>query len=62
LVTLANEDGVALRGGHHSNQPLMKKLGVPATARASFYFYNTEEEVGRLIDSLARIRGMFQLP
>jgi cysteine desulfurase/selenocysteine lyase len=62
LVTLANEDGVALRGGHHCNQPLMKKLGVPATARASFYFYNTEEEVGRLIDSLARIRGMFQLP
>ena len=41
LVTLADQQGVALRGGHHCNQPLMHKLGVESTARASFYFYNT---------------------
>jgi cysteine desulfurase / selenocysteine lyase len=41
VVTVADQRGVALRGGHHCNQPLMKKLGVESTARASFYFYNT---------------------
>jgi cysteine desulfurase/selenocysteine lyase len=45
VVSLMDQRGVALRGGHHCNQPLMKKLGVPATARASFYFYNTPEEI-----------------
>ena len=44
LVTVADQRGIALRGGHHCNQPLMKRLGVEATARASFYFYNTEEK------------------
>ncbi len=41
VVTLANEEGVALRGGHHCTQPLMRKLGLASSARASFYFYNT---------------------
>ena len=41
VVTVADQRGVALRGGHHCNQPLMQKLGVESTARASFYFYNT---------------------
>jgi cysteine desulfurase / selenocysteine lyase len=41
VVTLADQAGVALRGGHHCTQPLMHKLGVESTARASFYFYNT---------------------
>jgi cysteine desulfurase / selenocysteine lyase len=50
MVTVADQYGVALRGGHHCNQPLMRRLGVPATARASFYFYNTPAEVDRFIE------------
>ena len=52
LVAYADQSGVAMRGGHHCNQPLMRKLGLQATARASFYFYNTESEVDRLVDVL----------
>jgi len=59
VVTLADHVGVALRGGHHCTQPLMRKLGVPSTARASFYFYNTEKEVDRLIDVLLEIKKFF---
>jgi cysteine desulfurase/selenocysteine lyase len=50
LVAFADQRGVALRGGHHCNQPLIRKLGLIATARASFYLYNTEEELDRLIE------------
>jgi cysteine desulfurase/selenocysteine lyase len=53
LTTYANEYGLALRGGHHCNQPLMRKLGVPGTTRASLYFYNTRAEVDRMLDILA---------
>ena len=49
LTTFADSRGLALRGGHHCTQPLMRRFGVPATTRASFYFYNTEEEVDRFI-------------
>ena len=59
LVTVADQFGVALRGGHHCNQPLMKKLGVESTARASFYFYNTAGEVDRLFEALAEIQKFF---
>ncbi|MCB1126064.1 MAG: cysteine desulfurase, partial [Verrucomicrobiae bacterium] len=59
LVTVADQYGVALRGGHHCNQPLMRKLGVASTARASFYFYNTRTEVDRLIEVLSEIRRFF---
>jgi len=52
LVTYADQHGIALRGGHHCNQPLMRKLGLQATARASFYFYNTEDEIDRLTEVL----------
>ncbi len=45
LVTFADTKGLALRSGHHCNQPLMERLGVSSTARASFYFYNTKEEI-----------------
>lgn len=58
LVTLADQRGLALRGGHHCNQPLMDKLGVPATARMSFYFYNTREEVDRAMDVLRHVRRL----
>ena len=59
VVTLADHAGIALRGGHHCTQPLMKKLGVESTARASFYFYNTREEVDRLVETVEQIRRYF---
>jgi cysteine desulfurase/selenocysteine lyase len=59
VVTLADQDGIALRGGHHCNQPLMRKLGLPSTSRASFYLYNTEAEIDRLVASLQRIQKFF---
>ena len=59
VVTVADQHGVALRGGHHCNQPLMKKLGVESTARASFYFYNTAGEVDRLFEVLTEIQKFF---
>jgi cysteine desulfurase / selenocysteine lyase len=59
IVTFADEDGIALRGGHHCNQPLMKKLGLTSTTRASFYVYNTPEEIDVLVTSLRRILKFF---
>jgi cysteine desulfurase/selenocysteine lyase len=59
LVTLADQRGVALRGGHHCNQPLMRKLRVESTARASFYFYNTTAEIDRFVDVLGEIQKFF---
>jgi cysteine desulfurase/selenocysteine lyase len=52
LTTFADRRGLALRGGHHCNQPLMRKFNLPGTTRASFYFYNTKEEVERMIEIL----------
>lgn len=52
LVAFADQHGIALRGGHHCNQPLVRKLGLNSTARASFYLYNTEAEIDRLVDVL----------
>ena len=52
LTTFADRRGLALRGGHHCNQPLMRRFGLPGTTRASFYFYNTTEEIDRMIDIL----------
>ena len=59
LVSYVDSRGVALRGGHHCTQPLMQKLGVTATARASFYFYNRREEIDILLDALQRARRLF---
>jgi len=59
VVTLADQAGVALRGGHHCTQPLMHKLGVESTARASFYFYNTPAEVDRFVDVVREIQKFF---
>ena len=55
LATMADQQGVAIRIGHHCTQPLHEKLGVPATARASFYFYNTRTEVDRFIEVLQKV-------
>src|SRR5882762_3901188 len=59
VVTVADQGGVALRGGHHCNQPLMRKLGVESTARASFYFYNTTDEIDRFVEVLRDIQKFF---
>jgi cysteine desulfurase / selenocysteine lyase len=59
LATIVNEEGVAIRAGHHCNQLVMRRLGVPATARASFYVYNTNDEVDVLIDALGKAEDVF---
>jgi cysteine desulfurase/selenocysteine lyase len=59
VVTMADQEGVALRGGHHCNQPLMRKLGLSSTSRASFYLYNTEAEIDRLVLTLQKISKFF---
>ncbi|AOC55527.1 MULTISPECIES: cysteine desulfurase [Bacillus] len=57
--TVLDTEGVAIRAGHHCAQPLMKWLGVSATARASFYLYNTEEEIDELIAALRKTKEYF---
>lgn len=52
LTTFADQHGLALRGGHHCNQPLMRKLGLPGTTRASFCFYNSTTEIDRMMEIL----------
>jgi cysteine desulfurase / selenocysteine lyase len=59
IGTVLDRDGVAIRTGHHCCQPLMHRLGVPATARASLAFYNTRDDVDRFVDALGRVREMF---
>jgi cysteine desulfurase / selenocysteine lyase len=52
-------EGIAIRAGHHCTQPLMTRLGVAATSRASFYLYTVPEEIDRLIDGLLKVRAVF---
>ena len=59
IGTVLDQEGVAIRTGHHCCQPLMLRLGVPATARASLAFYNTREDVDRFVAALARVQEMF---
>ena len=60
LASVLNEDGIAIRAGHHCTMPLIMKLGVPALARASFYLYNTKEEIDDLASAVARCQKMFR--
>jgi cysteine desulfurase/selenocysteine lyase len=57
--TILNEDGIAIRTGHHCAQPVMQHFNVPATARASFAFYNTKQEVDKLIEGIQKVRRIF---
>jgi cysteine desulfurase / selenocysteine lyase len=59
LATIGNEEGVAIRAGHHCAQLVMRRYGVPATARASFYLYNTTDEVDALVSALAKAEEIF---
>jgi cysteine desulfurase/selenocysteine lyase len=60
IGTVLNEDGVAIRAGHHCAQPVMQHFGIPATARASFAFYNTLPEADALAQGLHRVRKLFR--
>lgn len=59
VVEFANQQGVALRGGHHCTQPLMRRLGLESTARASFYIYNAPAEVDRLAEVIRAAQRFF---
>jgi len=59
LATILDEDGVCVRAGHHCAQPLMRRLNVPATARASFYVYSDESDVDALVAGVERAREVF---
>ena len=60
IATFLDAEGIAIRTGHHCCQPLMEHLGITATARASFAFYNTKEEVDRLVEALKKTIACFQ--
>ena len=57
--TIVDQEGVAIRTGHHCTQPLMRRFGIPATARASLAMYNTREELDALVAALAKVHEMF---
>jgi cysteine desulfurase/selenocysteine lyase len=59
IATVLDQEGIAIRAGHHCCQPLMRRLAVPATARASFYLYNTPDEIELLVRGLQRVRALF---
>jgi len=60
ISSLLDDYGVAVRGGHHCAMPLMKKLGINGSVRASFSIYNTKEELNILVDALEKVRRIFQ--
>ena len=57
--TILDQEGIAIRTGHHCAQPVMQRFGIPATARASFSFYNTREEVDALVKGIEKVREVF---
>jgi len=59
VAAILDQHGVAVRAGHHCTQPLMRRLGVVATTRASFYLYNHEGDVDRLVEALEEARQVF---
>jgi cysteine desulfurase/selenocysteine lyase len=61
LATILDENNVCIRAGHHCAQPLMRRLNLPATARASFYVYNTEADVEALVAAVLRAKDVFQV-
>ena len=57
--TILDQEGIAIRAGHHCAQPVMQHFGVPATARASFAFYNTKDEVDQLVAAVQKVIEVF---
>jgi cysteine desulfurase/selenocysteine lyase len=60
IGTILDQEGIAIRTGHHCAQPVMQKYGIPATARASFSFYNTREEINALVYGIQRVKEVFR--
>jgi cysteine desulfurase/selenocysteine lyase len=58
--TILDQQGIAIRTGHHCAQPVMDRFNVPATARASFALYNTTEEVDALVEGIQKVRQVFR--
>ena len=58
---MLDRDGIAVRAGHHCCQPLMRRLGAPATARASVYLYTTHLEIDRLLAGLHEVKRVFSV-
>lgn len=61
LASVLDEQGIAVRSGHHCAMPLMTRLGITAATRASFYIYNTKEEIDKLAEALEQARSVFKL-
>ena len=59
ISTFLDSEGIAIRAGHHCAQPLMQRLGIAGTARASFSFYNTQREVDKLVQGIRKVRRFF---
>ena len=59
LATILDGDGVCIRAGHHCAQPLMRRLDLAATARASFYIYNDESDIDALVEGVLKAKGVF---
>ena len=59
VAQILDSEGVCVRASHHCTQPLMRRLGITATARASFYLYSIPEEIDRLVDGLHKVRKVF---
>ena len=59
VAQILDQDGIAVRAGHHCAQPLHEKFGIPATSRASFYLYNTKEEVDVLVNGIYKVKEIF---
>jgi cysteine desulfurase/selenocysteine lyase len=62
LATILDRDGVCIRAGHHCTQPLMRRLGVAATARASFYIYNDVDDIDALVTAVRKAGQLFGVP
>jgi len=59
VAQILDQDGIAVRAGHHCAQPLHEKFGLHATSRASFYLYNTKDEVNMLVNGIYKVKEMF---
>jgi cysteine desulfurase/selenocysteine lyase len=61
IAQILDSQGIAIRAGHHCAMPLHEKFGIPATARASFYLYNTSEEVDKLVEGIYKVKMIFRI-
>jgi cysteine desulfurase/selenocysteine lyase len=61
LATILDHEGIAIRAGHHCCQPLMRRLGISATGRASFYYYNDEDDLEALVRAFLKASKVFEI-